>query len=373
MNSTVAKSDTKKSVCFRVDASESIGLGHMMRCLTLADELKKNGYHILFLCKEITKKLSEKIRFKGYDISFLESDFIDKVNVTKGFQSIQFDQDIDGKKSLKALWGQEWDLLVVDHYGLDCRWEKEVRPVARCLMVIDDLANRKHECDILLDQSAQRKVQEYRQLVPSNCLILTGSNYALLRSEFQNLRRQYLNRQLKKEPSLKKILISLGGGDQTNHIVAILNGLSQSVSSLTCSVIVIVGESNMDKIKSSTQGLDISVDLRQFSDDMASLLLESDLVIGAAGTSAWERCCLGVPSIVLVLASNQLDNAKALLDRKAAIIIPSLNQIEEKLTKVIEELIQFPDQLKKLAHAASQLVDGKGVVLVERKIKSILC
>ena len=183
-------------VAFRVDASLEIGTGHVMRCLTLADAMRHAGTNCFFLCREKCGNLLKIIHMRGYQVRILDGLTSEQTSCespevalsTSYEESAGPEWSIDAQQTQIALGEETVDLLVVDHYSLDARWEVQLRPACHNLMVIDDLANRPHECDILLDQNIGRRGFDYDRLLSRNCKTLIGPNYALLRPRFSELR-----------------------------------------------------------------------------------------------------------------------------------------------------------------------------------------
>jgi UDP-2,4-diacetamido-2,4,6-trideoxy-beta-L-altropyranose hydrolase len=198
---------------FRVDASLAMGTGHVMRCLTLAQALKENGVNVEFICRKHKGNLIGKIFLNGFNVHELEvlEEVDDKLAHSHWLGATQqqdADDCLDILKAKKTSW------LIVDHYALDEQWQKRLKPYYEKLMVIDDLADRKHQCDFLLDQNFGRSSQDYKDLVPTSAKLLMGSKYALLRPEFGKYRQYSLNR--RKDEKFKKLLVNMGGADTDN-------------------------------------------------------------------------------------------------------------------------------------------------------------
>ena len=179
-------------IAFRVDATNQIGTGHFMRCLTLADELKKQGAQICFLSPNFPAHLNDMLVAKGMKYMPLSLDAVQEPNDDLVHSNwLGTCQAQDAKRTIQALADQPWDWIVVDHYALDERWESAVRMSAKKIMVIDDLADRLHNCDVLLDQNFYANMQtRYSGKVPVDCQLLLGPSYALLRKEFKKLRER---------------------------------------------------------------------------------------------------------------------------------------------------------------------------------------
>jgi len=300
-------SNKSLQIAIRVDSSHEIGSGHVMRCLTLADSLKPHVENICFVCQRLSGDLVEFIIKKGYDV---ETNLASKV-----------------------------DWLIVDHYDLDKKWETEMRSFTDRIMVIDDLANRQHDCDLLLDQTHGRTVDDYKELVPKNCRLLLGTDYALIASQFGKLRTSSLQRR-KKNYHLKNILISMGGFDPNHVMEFVLNAIQQL--KIDKSINIMLGK---------------HVDQSTF----ANMMLSADLAIAAGGTTSWERCCLGVPTVMITIADNQLNNANKLNQIGAVNYLGHYNQItSEKINQSVRKFIINPLELKNMSDIAATICDGHG-------------
>lgn len=176
-------------VVIRADASETIGSGHIMRCLTLAERLRLKGAEVSFICRDFSGNLVEHIRNKGFKVHLLSKVGGENLSVqSNGKQKwlgTDWNKDADEAIAVLAKYKKKIDLIIVDQYGIDYKWQSRIRAMTQKIMVIDDLANRRHACDILLDQNFfEYPSARYSYLVPQNCRMLLGPHYALLRSEF---------------------------------------------------------------------------------------------------------------------------------------------------------------------------------------------
>lgn len=361
-------------IVFRVDASIQIANGHVMRCLALADELNRNEAECVFICREHNGNLLAYIRNKGYLTIALPKEKpslasnnhdVSQEYLTWLGVSVEKDalQTITAIQSLDSSKGVNW--LIVDHYALGRDWEVRLRPYCKKIMSIDDLANREHDCDLLLDQTLGRDEKDYQVLVPENCSILTGPYYALLRPEFSEWREYSLNRRL--YPKLKHLLVSLGGVDKDNHTGKVLEALVNSDLPRDCKITVVIGENSpyIDTIKEQIQLLQWPVELKFNVANMAELMANSDFCIGAAGSSAWERCCLGLPSITLVLADNQQKIANELREKNMICIEYNAHVFLTEFNYLIKSSLFGKNYI---AGDISNICDGKGVSLVKNFI-----
>ena len=301
-------------VIFRVDASLEMGIGHVMRCLTLANELKQQNHEIVFICRELTGNLILLIKYPVLVLpknDNFQSDglYLNWLGVT---------QEQDAEQTIKVI-PKNIDLLIVDSYALDEIWHKQLKPYTKKIMVIDDLADRQFDCNVLLNQNLGTQIEDYKDKVLNNCELLLGCDYALLRPEFPNLREKALIKR-KNTKVIKNILISMGGSDITNKTYDILQEVSDDLNI----VVILGGISPHNKIiknyAKSKKNVKVVVD----ADNISSLMFDADLAIGAGGSTSWERCCLGLPTLLYVLAENQRKIAGNLEQLGAVKIVDNL-------------------------------------------------
>lgn len=304
-----------------------------MRCMTLAGAVEKS-HEIIFLCSKETLDSVPALKDRGYQISH-------EITV------------------------EHADWLVVDHYGLDKTYENASRTWAKRIMVIDDLADREHDCDVLIDQTYGRNAEDYKELVPSHCEILVGTDFALLKPEFAKLRSQTF----RDFDQPKNILVSFGGVNPKNATEFALEMLQGFERALHIDVVTGAHAENLADIKTISNEMNEgkhSVELFVNTSEMPALMAKADLCIGAGGTTSWERCCLKLPSITLELADNQTYVLKQLDD---AGVIKNLGRIENlEQSKFLEEfstLIASSSALKHMQENASFVCDGKGAERVK--------
>ncbi|MBC7617632.1 MAG: UDP-2,4-diacetamido-2,4,6-trideoxy-beta-L-altropyranose hydrolase [Candidatus Saccharibacteria bacterium] len=351
-------------VVFRTDASLQIGTGHVMRCLTLAHELRDKGAVCHFICREHPGNLIGLIRTRGFVVTALPggaTDFWPALAAPVAYAHwLGCDWQIDAEQTLEFVKAIVPDWLVVDHYAIDSQWEEVLRPQTRRMMVIDDLADRKHVCDLLLDQNLGREAEDYSSKVPAACMLLAGPPYALLRPEFAELRTYSLRR--RQHPQVKNLLVTMGGVDSYNATSLVLEALRNSALPEDCRITVVMGPHApwLLRVRKLAASMPWPTSVRVGVENMAQLMADSDLAIGAAGGTSWERCCLGLPTLVVVLAENQRLGAQALKRTAAAILIGEIDDIEIQLPRMFETTIQ-DEILAQMSKAASEITDGRGL------------
>lgn len=340
---------------FRVDASFLIGSGHVMRCLTLAHALSELGNKALFICKEHDSNLIDKIidsRFevKGLPINSCNHDGAPLAHA----EWLGGTQDDDSEKTIAAINSVEVDWMVIDHYAIDECWHKRIRPHVKRILVIDDLGDRKHDCDILLNQNLGATKEKYQEMVPKDCELLLGPEYALLRPEFAQWRDKSLERRRHvTEP--KNILVSLGGVDPQNITTGVINELSKLPALADAEVNVVLGSQSphINAVEMAAKKASLKINVHVDSIKMAELMSQADLAIGASGSSSWERCALGLPTISYVIADNQRSLAEELAKNDVSMMVQSTKD----LPKAIGEI---KDSLNAFSLSSAGLIDGMG-------------
>ena len=359
-------------VCFRVDSSAIIGTGHVTRCLTLAEQFRNNGDIVTFICRELPGNVIELISATGFEVKKLpRADYgnlnQDELGRHKNWLAVDWETDYRQTKEIIESLSYPVDLLVADHYALEENWEEKMASHCGSIMMIDDLADRRHHCNLLLDQNYYKNLERrYDKLVPTSCHKMLGPSYALLRPEFYKTRQNMKRRNGK----IEQVMVFFGGSDSSNQTGKVLKAISTNKFD-AINFDIVIGSTNPYRSEIET----ICASINNFTlhcqiDYMADLMAQSDLSIGGGGTTTWERCCLGLPSITIALAENQKIVAELSHEIGFAIylgyhtdIFP--NQIAETLLNIIEQ----PDKLIKMSRRGQEFVDGMGA---SRVIENIL-
>lgn len=361
------------SVVFRADASLQIGTGHIMRCLTLADTLHQAGMKCSFICRPFAGNLIEFIRERHYHVDVLEEgrEVADTFPAHAPWLEASREEDAAACQSLVVKHQPGW--LVVDHYALESGWEERVlsgSPLTR-LLVLDDLADRPHIADILLDQNLGRVADDYQTLLPSTAKLLIGPEYALLRPEFSEWRAFSLER--RKHPKAKNILITMGGVDKDNAAERVLSILANCSLSNESVIDVVMGTHApwLDKVRIRADSMPWKTNVVTNVSNMAERMAWADIAIGAAGSTSWERCCLGLPTLMLVLAENQYQVAEPLVEAGAAYLLgvpDQLDMLPASWSELTSEI-----SLKSMSQHASTLTNGQGASYLASCLASFQC
>jgi len=332
-------------IVFRTDASQKIGSGHVMRCLTLAEKLKKNGSDIIFISRAHKGNLNEYIKKKGIDLVELPITYettLPMIEEERGDYSdwLGVSAEQDYTETIKAIGREMKDWLIIDHYAIDHKWEKALRPYAKKIMVIDDLANRLHDCDLLLDQNwFESKESRYNNLVPSSCIKMLGPKYLLLKPKFYKAskeKKSYSN-------ELKHLFVFFGGSDPHNLTGLTLKALSKSeLIHLEIDVVVGSNNSRIDDIKELADirpGTNLHIQI----DNMEEVMARADLAIGSGGVNNWERLSFQIPSIVIISAENQRETINDLYKHKYLYLLGDVNDItiDSFSTVLFEKCINY--------------------------------
>jgi UDP-2,4-diacetamido-2,4,6-trideoxy-beta-L-altropyranose hydrolase len=318
-------------IAFRADASPAAGGGHVMRCLALAEELRGRGCEILFLSTPETSMLLPALRRAGYPF------------VPVGADPEELERAFAGAT-------RRADAMVIDSYALPESYESAARRHADLIAVIDDCSNRRHDCDLLLDQTFGRQPSEFASVVPGHAIVLAGSRYVLMRPEFRRLRGPTLERRQSNAP-VRRILVSMGLTDVGGMSVPICEAVA--ARNPECTIDLVLGSAGP-----AGEPPHRSIRLHVDPPSMAQLMAEADVAIGAAGTTTWERCCLGLPSVLVALAPNQQQIAKNVAGAGAALHVPSSTL--RAIVEACSTLITDGSLRRYMASKAAEICDGLG-------------
>jgi UDP-2,4-diacetamido-2,4,6-trideoxy-beta-L-altropyranose hydrolase len=318
-------------IAFRADASPAAGGGHIMRCLALAEELRSRGCEIVFLSTRESSILVPSLRRAGHKL-------------------IQLDSPADALDGAFAAAGRRRaDVMVIDSYELPVSYEGAARRHADLIAVIDDCNDRRHDCDLLLDQTLGRRPSDFADAVPRHAIVLAGSQYVLLRPEFRRLRPLALARRQREAP-VRRILVSMGMTDVGGLSLPICEAITDLDS--RCAIDVVLGSAP------ARAPLHRSIRLHVDPPSMAQLMAEADVAIGAAGSTTWERCCLGLPSVLVTLAPNQQQNAENVAKAGAAVHVQSSKP--SAIAEACRTLISEGSLRRFMALKAAEICDGLG-------------
>ena len=341
-----------------------------MRCLTLADELCRRGAAVSFLCRELPGNLISFIESRGYLVTRLTppcAEFQKRSDDVPHAEWLSVAWEKDATDTDKVLREILPDWLIIDHYSIDQRWEQRLNTLAKKVLVIDDLADRPHCCDLLLDQNLYPDMDtRYDDLLSTGCQKLLGPYFALLRPEFRQIHTVVPFR----SGDVKRILVFWGGIDPTNETEKTIRALA-TITDRCFAIDVVVGKGNpsqgrIEALCAAQKGFTYYCQ----TNEMAGLMNAADLAIGAGGSATWERCCLALPALVMSVADNQVAISSS---ADAAGVVSYLGDSAEisvgDLARFISETIAAPGSLRTMSEMGWRLVDGNGSIRVAEKME----
>lgn len=361
-------------VLIRADASFAMGQGHVMRCLTLAGALRERGFISTFVCREHPGHLCDFIEAQGFPVSRLPvSGTAALPEAGAGYAAWlggTWDQDAAQTRSVIDEAGTRPQWVVVDHYGLDAQWETRLRASGAQILVIDDLADRPHDADFLLDQNLYPDMgSRYAGLVAADCIQLLGPTHALLRPEFIEVRKQLRSR----DGAIRRVLVFFGGSDATNETAKALDAMAMlDMPGVDFDIVVGAANPRRDPLATRCEGLS-NVRFHCQVSNMGELMASADLSLGAGGSTTWERCATGLPSLVISVADNQVAIAKGVDQAHAQRYLGADHEVSaHMLASAITELHENPKALRDMSVSALALVDARGADRVVAALKGVL-
>jgi len=329
-----------------------------MRCVTLADALAERAVRIHFVSRHLPGPLQDMLKSRGFGLTMTNgTERCGPADDLAHAVWLGTSQKEDARETLAALDGEQWDWLVIDHYSIDARWETPLRAAVRRVLVIDDVADRIHDCDVLLDQNYYvDQDTRYDGKLPSHARALFGPAYALLRPEFL-WRRTALQRQAGR---CERLLICFGGVDAQDNTALALQAVDRAaLPGVTVSVVIGASHPHRDAIVASCAQRGFACYVQ--TDRMPELMAAADLAFGASGSTSWERCCLGLPTICVTTAHNQLAIGHGLERAGAVMLAGNADGVTtDLLLEALALLARSPERLAAMSEAAGRLVDGLG-------------
>ena len=322
---------------FRFDATPATGFGHAVRCSALASHLGALGWRSRAAVK--TDAALGGPWLKGFDR-------------VVGLQPI----DDDEPAALRAAAAAACDLLVVDHYGWDARRERRCRDWAKSIAVIDDLADRDHDCDVLCNSNLTWQPLDYAARVPAGARLLLGPRHALLREGFAKARHR-----LERSPGgdVRRLFVNIGATDPTGLLPTIVDGIVRAGFDGAVDIVIAAQAPGRAALAKKLDAVPFAGRLHVDAGDVAGLMASADLAVGAAGATAWERCCLALPSLVAIVADNQRHVAAGLKAAGAAQVLEP-NFTAEGLAAALVPLLRAGEARAAMAARAGRLCDGLG-------------
>jgi len=355
-----------QTVAIRVDASMTMGTGHIMRCLTLADALLTRGVHCHFICRGHPGHMIDAIRRRGFEVTELPAG-------ASGFQPapaadvplpvhagwLACDWKADAEQTLRAAEAIKPDLLVVDHYAIDFRWENVLRSIVPSIMAVDDLADRRHLCDFLLDQNwfGDDMLRRYQGLVSDHCVSMLGPGYALLKPEYATLR----NLMPPRDGEIRRVLVFMGGSDPTDTTSKVMEALGQpDLEHLVVDLVLGLNHPDPEGLTRRMSARHATHVHRGLS-SLAGWMARADLMISAGGSTSWERMCLGLPAIVISIADNQTATSAAMAEAGYIDFLGGCADVDVgTIIAALRRCMEDSSRLAKISRLSQDLVSGTG-------------
>ena len=334
----------------RADASRAIGTGHVVRSLTLADNLAELGWHVTIASVDLPSPLEADVRRRGHGVLRLEPGT---------------DYGAAEAQHIGERIGAAVDVAIADHYRVGPAWHDAARHWARSIVAIDDLADRPLSVDLVLNQNLGETPDEYRDLVPLGTRLLIGPAYALVRPQFA------LARQAARIPrtNVARLFVFISGADEPN----VTETAARAAERIGIETDVVIGAAYPHEralhrsVRNSSR-----VTIHRNATDMARLMSAADLAIGAPSSASWERCCVGLPTVLVTVADNQIRAADALRRAAAGVSLGWHTEVDEQnMVDAVERLVRDPASLRKMSSAAAAITDGGGAARVSGELETL--
>lgn len=341
---TADVTEAMPTAVFRADASPALGGGHVSRCLTLAHTLTARGWHCGFACSRETHSSVQKLKQGEVVCLTLEGSVSEEI------------------PAMRSTWPRGCDWLIVDHYARDGVYEKKAKPWARRILSIDDVPNRRHDCDVLLDQTLGRDPAAYRNLVPERCDLRLGPVYAMIDPDFARFRSSALSA---RDRPARRLLVTAGLGNPAGILTTFLRGVQRANLGLHVDIAVGHTADDIDEVVEIAGQLSPPAAVYLDARNMVELMSCADVALGAGGTTSWERCCLGLTAIIVVTADNQRGNAEALASAGAAELLGDANTVTaDDIAAALTSLIRDDARRVRMSERARSICDGQGAARV---------
>lgn len=333
---------TTPLIVFRCDASPLLGAGHVARCTALAESLREQGWRIVFVTGPETLSSFPQLSEMGFEVKILDQ------------------ARLHDPAAIHAVLGQRADFAVIDHYDYDAGYERRCRAWCDRVVVFDDGTGRRHDCDVLIDSAVENGAASYASFVPPNTELLTGPEFALLRRQFLECRERALAR--RDSGAVNRILVSYGASDPVDATSVTLAGIRDLATSLQVTVAISSKAPHLERVRSNLgPGMRLQLDVT----NMAELMTESDIAIGAGGATAYERAVLGLPAIVVAIVENQRGVCGTMVKAGAALDGGELDDgLPARIPDLLRRLVHDGSFRLKMSQAASALIDGRGALRI---------
>ena len=325
------------TVFFRCDSSLEIGSGHVQRCKTIAFQFLKLGFKVEFIFSPHLDKINEKILASDFPSHYLSATNLSQI------------EDANECGSIISKSSSKPNIVFVDHYSLDSRWESQVRKLGK-LVVIDDLANRPHDCDLLIDNNFSLNLKEkYQKLIPENTTLILGPKFSFIKSSLIEQKNKKLSTQR------DFVLVFFGGTDPDNYTGKFIDCLEKVHTQRKYKILISKSHKYLTDFENKNDGTNYEILIQPAN--LAEIFCLASIYFGSGGTITWERMFLGLPGVVISIADNQIQIAQELAISGQQIYLGHANSINfiEAITK-IEALSADKNWLELTSKKNSELV-----------------
>ncbi len=361
------------NIFFRVDSSTKIGGGHVVRCLRLANQLKGFAVNIEFICWDYEGNLGHKICDNNFKLNLIDHNHNKEgfVPSSRGAsEKYMWELDLNETSKILNEVNSKIDLIIVDHYLLDHRWEKEISKLSRKLMVIDDLGNRSHYCDLLLDQGFDAQ-SKYDGLLEDDCIKLCGNEYVLLDPSF-NKKRGKIDFELDLDLS-KPVLVFFGTNDVIGHTIRFSRLILEHFEYISVKAIFSGNFNEGNELKSLSMDFEERFSYLRDIDNMPDEVLKCCLAVSSIGMTTWEYMCLGIPSCQITTEDYQIGILEKLDRAGLCNYIGHIDEINDKIFVMkFEQFITERQKILSIRENAMKQVDGDGLRRVVDQIMEVI-
>ncbi|HEY0234807.1 MAG TPA: UDP-2,4-diacetamido-2,4,6-trideoxy-beta-L-altropyranose hydrolase [Afipia sp.] len=337
-------------IAFRVDANNEIGGGHLVRCLVLARSLAAGGADICFLTNNSLSAIDP---------------------VHSGFSVIRAEKPASPIAPMltTAFPDTGADVLVIDHYEINEAEERAARAQTHFILSFDDMPTRRHDCDLLVDQNFGTDPAEYTALISPGSRVLAGSQFALLREEFGRSRAEALQHRVSGQS--RGVFVCFGMSDQMGMTFDVLQALFSIGYNSPINIVIGSSSTKLDDIRAVADG-DRRIALAIDPTEIAPIMSRSAVAIGGGGSMHWERCCLGLPAVCVVLAENQRRVSERLV-RGGAIELASISEGDDLHTLACKVAALEGDDVRRneMSRRAAATCDGMGAARIVDAISAL--
>jgi UDP-2,4-diacetamido-2,4,6-trideoxy-beta-L-altropyranose hydrolase len=352
-------------IAFRVDASGSIGLGHVKRCLSLGHALREQGADVHFVSRRLGVDVQAEVSADGFGFTWLPRPQSGEPadDLTPHAQWAGIDWQTDASQTVAALRATQIDWLVVDHYAFEARWHATVATALGCrLAAIDDLGDRLMDVSLLIDHNqAPDHRSKYAGRLSREATLLGGPSFAVLGPSYASAARYVFC------GSVQSIGIFMGGVDAGNLSTTALHACRAAGFSGPVEVATTSSNPHLAALRFSI-GQDVAATLSVDLPELSGFFARHDLQVGASGGATWERCCIGAPTLALIAADNQRQVLLPLVSSGAVQALTNAPPTTEQVAQAIKSLINDPGVRQRLSLRAMALVDGRGASRVAKEI-----